>query len=111
MISYSFRWNDLTSDLSDRNWNDIIFQKSRHVNELFSSFFKQFNRIVNKNAPIKVLSQRKIKQRSKPWITEGIKTSIKVEKSYTIGNDLNRGRRRYRGSTVKSFTLKKLEIP
>ena len=43
------------------------------VDKLFSSFYNKLNKIVNKHAPMKVLSQRKAKQLSTPWITRGIK--------------------------------------
>lgn len=54
------------------------------VDKLFSSFYNKLNKIVNKYAPMKVLSQRKAKQLSKPWITKGIKTSIKVKIDYLL---------------------------
>ena len=51
------------------------------------TFFKRVNNIVNKHAPIKNLSKRKIKQLAKPWITKGLKTSIKVKnKLYVMGD-------------------------
>ena len=58
------------------------------VDKLFSSFYNKLNKIVNKHAPMKVLSQRKAKQLSKPWITKGIKTSIKVKnRLFTTGDN------------------------
>lgn len=49
------------------------------VNNLFSSFYSKSNKIVNKHAPIKKLSNRREKQLSKPWITTGLKASISVK--------------------------------
>ena len=37
--------------------------------------------LVEKHAPMKTLSKRKLKQFSKPWITIGLKKSIKVKNS------------------------------
>ena len=38
--------------------------------------------VVNKNAPLKELSNREIKRKKKPWITKGIITSIHKRNSY-----------------------------
>ena len=67
----------LNSDLATINWSCIIKTHANNVDELFSTFYRNFNKIVNKHAPIKTLSRRRIKQFSKPWITKGIRTSIK----------------------------------
>ena len=57
------------------------------VDELFSTFYRNFNEIINKHTPIKTLSQRRIKQFSKPWIAKGIRTSIKEKnRLYQIGD-------------------------
>ena len=41
-----------------------------------------YNTIVNKHAPMKKLSKRKAKQLSKPWMTNGIKATIKIKINY-----------------------------
>ena len=46
------------------------------MSQMFSSFYNKFNKVANKRAPIKKLSNRKAKQFSEPWITVGLKTSI-----------------------------------
>ena len=38
--------------------------------------------VVNKNAPLKELSNREIKRKKKPWLTKGIITSIHKRNSY-----------------------------
>ena len=45
---------------------------------MFSTFYNKLNRPLNKHAPITTLSRRRAKQNSKPWITQGIRLSIKV---------------------------------
>ena len=56
--------------------------------KLFSTFYNTYNKIVNKHAPFKRLSNRKAKQLSKPWITTGIKASTAVKsKLYASGDD------------------------
>ena len=46
------------------------------MSQMFSSFYNKFNKVANKRAPIKKLSNRKAKQFSEPWIIVGLKTSI-----------------------------------
>ena len=61
------------------SWNTLIENGGDDVDRLFASFYNKLNKIVNKHALMKALSQRKAKQLSKTWITRGIKTSIKVK--------------------------------
>ena len=72
-----FNPDSLNSDLATIDWSCIIKTHANNVDELFSTFYRNFNKIINKHAPIKTLSRRRIKQFSKPWITKGIRTSIK----------------------------------
>ena len=56
--------------------------------KLFSTFYNKYNKIVNKHASFKRMSNRKAKQLSKPWITTGIKVSIAVKsKLHASGDD------------------------
>lgn len=83
-----FSADHFNSELSRVDWNDILSTRGNDVDKLFSSFYKKFNKIVNKHAPLKTLSHRKIKQLSKPWITKGLRTSIKVKnKLYESGDE------------------------
>ena len=51
-------------------------------------FYNKYNTIVNKHAPIKKLSNHKVKQLSKPWMTNGIKAASKVKnKLYAPGHE------------------------
>ena len=70
------RFND---DLSKVQWNDILSSGKNNVKMLFTSFYNTFNTIVNKHATIKKLSLRKRKVLSKPWITTGLKASIRMK--------------------------------
>jgi len=50
----------------------------------------KFNKLINKHVPMKTISNRKAKQFSKPWITKGIRISIKVKnKLYASGDTTN----------------------
>ena len=57
---------------------EYVLAETVDVNNLFSSFYNKFNKLVNKHAPMKTISNRKAKQLSKPWITQGLRTSIKI---------------------------------
>ena len=54
-------------DLSQLHWEFLL--SGSDVDKLFSSFCSKLNKLVNKHAPLRSLSKRKIKQLSKPWIT------------------------------------------
>ena len=49
------------------------------VDKCFSSFYNKFNKLVNKHAPLRTVSKRKAKQLSKPWISRGLRKSIKIK--------------------------------
>ena len=69
-------------ELSEIDWNRIIANGTNSVNKLFSSFYNKYNTIVDKHAPMKKLSNRKAKQLSKPWITNGIRAATKFKINY-----------------------------
>ena len=58
-------------------WNIVIEKHRRNVDKLFSSFYNKLNKLVNKHVPRKNVTKRDMKNFSKPWITAGIKRSIK----------------------------------
>ena len=60
------------------------------VDNLLSSFYNKFNKIVNKYAPLRALSKRKVKELCKPWITKGLRVSIRImNKLYASGDISN----------------------
>ena len=82
----SVRFNN---DLAGVHWDNILIYRQNDVNKMFSSFYNKFNKVVNKHAPIKKLSGRKAKALSKPWITAGLKRSIRVKyKLYASGDEI-----------------------
>ena len=58
-----------------------MFSTIQDADIAFSTFYNALNSLVNKQAPLKVVSKRKLKQFSKPWITSGIRKLIKVKKN------------------------------
>lgn len=67
------------NELSQIDWSLLIQNASDNPDKLFSTFYNKLNKVVNKHAPLKPISKRKVKQMSKPWITKGIRRLIKIK--------------------------------
>ena len=85
-----FSANFVNAELSQVDWNAIVETKSYDVNDLFSSFHNKFNKLVNKHAPMKTISNLKGKQLSKPWITQGLHTSLKIKNKLYAPGDVSK---------------------
>ena len=68
-----------TSFLCDLSQIDLIVSRTSDVNKSFSSFYNKLNNLLDKHAPLKPISKRKSKRLAKPWITKGIRRSIKIK--------------------------------
>ena len=76
-------------DISQVNLDGLFLNNNNNADKIFSSFYKKLNKIIYQHAPFKILSKRKLRQLSKPWITKGIKTSIKMKnKLNTLGDNV-----------------------
>ena len=71
--------NHLKDDLSNVNWNTLFVNDSRDVNSVFSSFYNKFQTLINKHAPMKTISKRKVKLLLKPRITKGLRISVRIK--------------------------------
>ena len=71
-----FSRDSFNADLSNVDWHALLDKKSSDLDNLFSSFYNKFNKLINKHASMKAISNRKAKQLSKPWITKGIRISM-----------------------------------
>ena len=89
MRDYSkFSADSFAKDLLEVDWDRMIVNGANCPDKLFSTFYNKYNKVVNKHAPFKRMSNGKAKQLSKPWITTGIKASITVKsKLYVSGDD------------------------
>ena len=68
----------LMHDIHNIPWNlDDI--NSSEVNLMFDDFYSKLSATIDKHAPLKQLSKKDIKYLSNPWISAGIKTSIKIK--------------------------------
>ena len=68
-ISESFR-----DDVSIQNWNYL----HDNVNDSFKDFYTKLEALVDMHAPLKKLTTREIKIRSKPWLSTEILKMIKI---------------------------------
>ena len=56
--------------------------KINDLNKKYDAFCKNLMQVVNKNVPLKEMSNKEIKKKKKPWIIKGIITSIHKRNSY-----------------------------
>ena len=62
------------------DWNSLI-NNNKDVNLSFNNFFKRINAILDNYAPLRKVTKRKLRFRSKPWITLGLQKSISIKNS------------------------------
>ena len=67
-------------ELRELDWS--LVTENSEVNLGFNTFVRLVNRILDKHAPIKVIEKKENKITSKPWITRGIKTSMKIRDKF-----------------------------
>ena len=83
----NFSSDSFNDNLSNVNWNALFVNDLRDVNNVFSSFYTKFNKLIKKHAPMKTISKRKLTLLSKPWITKGLQISVRIKnKLYPSGN-------------------------
>ena len=66
-----------TTQEHNPNWEEV--SGNCDVNKSFSHLYKTINHVVNKHAPLRDASVRKLKMLTKPWLTAGLRKSIKVK--------------------------------
>ena len=73
-----FSENSFADELSQFDWDSVSGAQIDPCHS-FSILYNKVNKLLNKQAPYKTLSQRRVKQMQKPWITRGLRKSIKVK--------------------------------
>ena len=73
---------------------------------LFSRFFKNINRLINKDSPLKDVSKRRLKLLTKPWLTKGIRRSIRVKNNLFFNSNWNKYKQ-YRNKLTTLIRLSK----
>jgi len=65
----------LLNDFNLINWEEVLVEHS-DPDHMFTLFHNKLLHIIDKHIPLKLISRKKSKLRSKPWITKGIMISI-----------------------------------
>ena len=70
----------LLDEIQSLDWQ-MIFGSSCNPDPslMFQSFYSVVSNIIDRHIPVKQLSRRELKLKSKPWITLGIKKSIQIK--------------------------------
>lgn len=74
----------LISEVSKVNWLEVLTNESEvaDVNTVFQNFYLCISELINKHAPLRKLTRKEIKSLSKPWVTPGIKASIRLKEKF-----------------------------
>ena len=76
------------TELSQLDLSTTI-SRTNDLNKSFSIFYNKLQKLINKHAPLKPVSKRKSKQLSKPWITRGLRKSIKTKNALFYSGDIS----------------------
>ena len=68
----------LITDIQSINWDDLLGDVYE-PGSMFDSFYNKISEVIDTHIPIKQSSRHELKSRSKPWITSGIRTSIRIK--------------------------------
>ena len=73
------------NDLQNINWTSVC--QHTDANQSFSRFYKLINKTINKHAPLRCIPNRKQKLLAKPWLTAGLRKSIRVKNALFLTSD------------------------
>ena len=62
--------------------NIELIPHKQDTDNMFSHFFKNYNSLINKHAPYRRPNKTRIRSITKPWITYGLRTSIKKKNQF-----------------------------
>ena len=69
----NFDNNKLKEHLRKIDWINEIWKKGNDINEIFETFYKTLNEIVDRHAPLSKVTKKERNLQSKPWINKEIK--------------------------------------
>jgi hypothetical protein len=75
-----FNEQSFLRDVQAINWN--LETLDNNVNSMFDKFNSDLVKIVDNHIPLKQLSRKTIKNMAKPWITPGIRASLKIKNNF-----------------------------
>ena len=74
----NFKKDDFILDLLEIDWIKTLQLNKNDPNFSFDQFYENVNNIIDMHLPLKKVSKKELKQQFKPWITAGIRKSIKI---------------------------------
>ena len=85
-------FSSFSQDMFLHDLNQIMWESNddvHDIDQLFFSFFSKVNRMINKPAPLKIASKKKVKQPLKPWSTKGIlkSTSMSLKNQFFFSSE------------------------
>ena len=69
----------LVSDIQLIDW-ETVFGSTVSACNMFKSFYSKISSIIDKHIPVKQLSRRELKLKSKPRISKALRKSIQIKK-------------------------------
>jgi len=85
-----FSEEDFYLELVQVDWESIFERAQGNIDIASSKIYNKLNKLVNKHAPLKPLSKRKLKQSLKPWITKGLLKSIKIKNALFVKGNIDK---------------------
>ena len=73
----NFDEESLVSEVININWKSVLEIEKGNPNLTFENFNIKMHEVINTYLPLKKLSKKRLKIQAKPWITNGITSSIK----------------------------------
>ena len=74
----NYSHEELVADIINVDWGEVLESSKGDPNHSFQRFNDKVNQILDKHMPWKKLNKKEMRLQGKPWITNGILTSIKV---------------------------------
>ena len=72
-----FEISKFISDFNQIKWEQILYNENNDVNFSMNEYLSKIDSLLDAHAPIKKINKKELEFLTKPWITEGLKNSIK----------------------------------
>jgi hypothetical protein len=86
-LNFYRNWNKFDpfkfkQDFSNFNWNEVLSLENRDTEASFDSFFDSVSKLIDKHVPLIKSTRKQQKLSSKPWVTQGLLTSMKIRDNF-----------------------------
>ena len=90
LIARRSKHSQFLMELSEINWNEVCSRPN--ANLAFLSVYNKTNKTVNRHTPLINVLKQKYNFFPKPWITKGIRLSIRIKNNLFLTGDADRYR-------------------